>query len=56
MSQNSTNGFFKYLNEASQLVSGWPEWKKNGSDAARLHIDNKTPNHVNSIAIAIKRK
>jgi len=28
MSQNNTTGLLKYLNEASQIVSGWPEWKK----------------------------
>ena len=56
MNQNNTTGFLKYLNEASQLVSDWPEWKKSGSDAARLHTENKTPNHVHSIAIARKRK
>ncbi|MDJ0089597.1 MULTISPECIES: hypothetical protein [Pantoea] len=56
MSQNNTTGLLKYLNEASQIVSGWPEWKKSGSDAARLHIDDKTPNHKHGIVIARKRK
>lgn len=36
MSSNAKSNFFDYLNEASQTVSNWPEWKKTGSDAVRL--------------------
>lgn len=54
MSQNATTGFIKYLNEASQTVSNWPEWKKNGSDAAKLQVDNRKLSTPKSLVLAKK--
>lgn len=54
MNQNTATGFLKYLDEASQAVSNWPEWKKNGSDATRLQDDNKKSDNLNKVALAEK--
>ncbi|WP_157863158.1 hypothetical protein [Pectobacterium atrosepticum] len=56
MNQNTATGFLKYLDEASQAVSNWPEWKKNGSDATRLQDDNKKSDNLNKVALAEKSK
>lgn len=57
MSSTTKNHFLDYLTEASQTVSSWPAWKKEGSDAARFQSENKKQNNSQQhpIPLAIKK-
>ncbi len=47
MSPNNKTGFLDYLNEASQTVSNWPNWKKDGSDATRFQSPSQKDGQIN---------
>lgn len=58
MSSNAKSNFFDYLNEASQTVSNWPEWKKTGSDAVRLQNEphkNSTSKQNSNIPLILRK-
>lgn len=49
MNSNARPSFFDYLNEASQTVSKWPAWKKEGADASKLQCENKKTTLIKQI-------
>ncbi|HBE9180352.1 TPA: hypothetical protein KNH08_003249 [Serratia fonticola] len=49
MNSKTKTGFFDYLNEASQTVSNWPTWKKDGSDASRFQLEEKKHIEINRL-------